>query len=222
MLFITGASGYLGSRLVSDLAARGHRIRALVRPGSASRIAAPGVDVVTGDPLRADSFARHVEGCRTLIHLVGTPKPAPWKTASFLAVDRPSALASFSAAHAAGVRHIVYVSVAQPAPVMKSYIAVRKYCEDVLAASGTPATVLRPWYVLGPGHWWPYALLPFYALGESLAATRESARRLGLLRLDEMILALRWAAENPAEGWRVLDVGQIRRIASSYGLQLGR
>ena len=48
------------------------------------------------------------------------------------------------------------------------------------------ATVLRPWYVLGPGHRWPLALVPFYKLAEHIPATAEGARRLGLLRLSEM------------------------------------
>lgn len=212
MVFVTGGTGYLGSPLIAELARRGRRVRTLVRPGSAGKIRIPGVEVVTGDPLRAESFAHWVHGCETFVQLVGTPKPAPWKAAEFLAVDRPAAMAGIDAAHGAGVRHFVYLSVAHPAPVMKAYIEVRRHCEDALAASGMNATVLRPWYVLGPGHWWPYALLPFYALGESLPVTREGARRLGLVRHAEMVAALRWSVENPSEGWRILDVPAIRAL----------
>ncbi len=114
----------------------------------------------------------------------------------------------------AGIRHFVYVSVAHPAPVMRAYIEMRKHCEDALAASGMNATVLRPWYVLGPGHWWPYLLAPLYALGEALPSTRAGARRLGLLRHREMVDALTWTVEHPARGWRVLDVEAIRQTAA--------
>ena len=48
--------------------------------------------------------------------------------------------------------------------MMKAYIAARTEGEALVRATGIPATILRPWYVLGPGHWWPYALLPFYKL----------------------------------------------------------
>ena len=65
---------------------------------------------------------------------------------------------------------------------MNAYIDVRIQCEHALAQTPMNATVLRPWYVLGPGHWWPCALLPFYALGEAFPATRTAARRLGLVR----------------------------------------
>lgn len=73
------------------------------------------------------------------------------------------------------------------------------------------ATFLRPWYVLGPGHRWPYALIPFYWLLERLPGTRETARRLGLVTLPQMIAALVDAIENPADGIRIVDVPAIRR-----------
>jgi uncharacterized protein YbjT (DUF2867 family) len=86
---------------------------------------------------------------------------------------------AIEAARLAGVRHFIYLSVAQPAPMMKAFLAVRSEGETLIRASGIPATFLRPWYVLGPGHRWPYLLLPFYWICERLPPTRDSARRLG-------------------------------------------
>ena len=73
---------------------------------------------------------------------------------------------------------------------MKSYVAVRAECEAALVSSGLKSTILRPWYVLGPGHRWPHLLLPFYWLLEKIPRTREGARRLGLVTLDQ--LTARW------------------------------
>ena len=92
-------------------------------------------------------------------------------------------------------------------------------CEEMIRASGIPATFLRPWYVLGPGHRWPYALAPFYWLCERFPATRESALRLGLVKLPQMLNALVWAAENPARGIRVLEVSQIRECAATFPIE---
>ena len=77
-----------------------------------------------------------------------------------------------------------------------------------------PATVLRPWYVLGPGHRWPYALLPIYKLCEWLPATRAGARRLGLVTLKQMVAALVRAVEHPTSGFEVVDVPGIRAAAA--------
>src|SRR5450432_683972 len=97
------------------------------------------------------------------------------------------------------------------AQMMGNYIAVRTECEDAIEMAGLNATILRPWYVLGPGHWWPYLVLPIYKLAELLPSTREGAQRLGLVTLEQMTSALTFAVENPAHGRRVVTVPEIRR-----------
>jgi len=118
------------------------------------------------------------------------------------------------AARDAGVKHFVYLSVAQPAPMMKDYLAVRAEGEALLRASGMAATFVRPWYVLGPGHRWPYALVLFYWLCERLPATRAGAKRLGLVTLAQMLNALVWAVENPPCDGQILDVPRIQEFSS--------
>lgn len=208
-VFVTGGTGYIGSRLIDALAARGHRVRALARPASVARLPA-GCRPVPGDALDAASFVADVPPADTFVQLVGVPHPSPAKAAQFRAIDLPSALAGIAAAAEAGVRHFVYVSVAQPAPVMRAYVEARAEAEAALRASGLHATILRPWYVLGPGHWWPYALVPGYWLAERFPPTRERALRLGLVTVGQMVGALVAAVENPASGVRLVDVPAIR------------
>ena len=140
----------------------------------------------------------------TLVHLVGTPHPSPAKAAEFARVDLPSIRAAVAAAVTAGVRHLVYVSVAHPAPIMQAYIAVRVEGERLVRESRIAGTIVRPFYVLGPGHWWPYALVPFYAVARALPSTRETATRLGLVSIDDMLATLVHAVEHPPDGVRVL------------------
>lgn len=208
-VFVTGATGYLGRPLVAELLARGHAVRALVRPGSERRLP-PGAVPVPGNALDASSFASQVPPSDTLVHLVGTPRPSPAKAAEFRAVDLVSIRAAVTAATQAAVSHLVYVSVAQPAPIMRAYVAVRQEGEAVVRASEVPATFLRPWYVLGPGHRWPYLLIPLYAVLRRLPGTRDGARRLGLVTRPQMIRALLGAVEQGPNGIRVIDVEQIR------------
>jgi uncharacterized protein YbjT (DUF2867 family) len=208
-VFLTGASGFMGRRLTAELLRRGHSVRGLVRPGSESR-AAEGCEVVIGDPLDAASYRSRVAGCDTFVQLVGVAHPSPAKAAQFRSIDLVSARNAVHAASAASVAHFVYVSVAQPAPVMQAYIAVRREAEDTIRRAGINATILRPWYVLGPGRRWPIFLLPAYWLMEAIPSTRESARRLGLVTVDQMIAALAGAVEHPASGVRIVEVPQIR------------
>jgi uncharacterized protein YbjT (DUF2867 family) len=208
-IFVTGGTGYLGRRVIPELLRRGHSIRALVRPGSERRLPA-GCEAVAGDALDAASFAQRVAPCDTYLQLVGVPHPSPAKAALFRSVDLASQLASVKAAAGAAVSHFVYVSVAHPAPAMKAYWQARAEGEEALRSSGLTATILRPWYVLGPGHRWPYLLLPGYWLLERLPGTRDMARRLGLVTLDQMAAAIVAAIENPPAGVRIVEVPEIR------------
>jgi uncharacterized protein YbjT (DUF2867 family) len=98
---------------------------------------------------------------------------------------------------------------------MHEYIAVRRACEDRLQRSALNATILRPWYITGPGHRWPYVLLPFYKLAEQIPQWRSGALRLGLVTHQQMLAALVAAAGQPATGVRILDVPAIRESASA-------
>jgi uncharacterized protein YbjT (DUF2867 family) len=208
-IFVTGGTGYIGRRMIQALISRGHEIRALARPDSVSKLP-PGCVPVIGNALEGISYMDQVRPADTFVHLVGVANPGPLKAEQFRTVDLASVRASLPSARSAAVGHFVYVSVAQPAPIMKAYIRARKECEGLIRASGLNATILRPWYVLGPGHWWPYALAPFYWLFERLPPTRDTAQRLGLVRLPEMIRALIWAIENPVQGIRIVEVKEIR------------
>ena len=199
----------MGQQCSASLLQRGHIVRALARPASTHRLA-PGCDPVIGNALDAATYRDSVAGCDTLVHLVGVPHPSPAKAAEFRSIDLASAREAIAAAVHARVRHFVYVSVAHPAPVMREYIAARTEAETALRASGLNATILRPWYVLGPGHRWPYALVPIYWLLRALPATRESANRLGLVTLTQMVQALVRAVENPANGVNVVAAPEIR------------
>jgi len=206
---VTGATGYLGRPLITLASARGHRVRAFVRPGSESKVPA-GIAAVTGDVFAPADVAGALSAGDTLVHLVGTPRPSPVKAQQFLEVDLASIRAAADAAARAAVAHIVYVSVAHPAPMMRAYIAARSEGESFVGATGIPATILRPWYVLGPGHWWPYALVPIYWMLERIPSRRESARRLGLVTRAQMIDALMLAIERGPGGAGVIDVPAIR------------
>ena len=217
-VFITGGTGFMGRRLIEELVRRGHTVRALARPGSEKKLPfaesaqgkAPGCEIIIGDALEKSSFAGQVAPADTFVQLVGVTHPNPSKAAQFRAVDFNAGRAGVEAATAAGVRHFVYVSVAQPAPMMKAYIEVRAAVEELIRQSGVNATILRPWYVLGPGRRWPLFLIPFYWLFERIPATREAARQLGLVTQEQMIAALVGAVENPAQGIRAVSVPEIR------------
>ena len=210
-VLVLGATGYLGAALTRNLLARGHSVRALVRHGSEHKLPA-GVRAFIGSALEASDISAAMQRGDTVVHLVGTPSPAPWKGNAFERVDLSSALACVEAYKQVGAAHLVYVSVAHPAPVMARYIAVRQRAERAIVDGNLSATILRPWYVLGPGHRWPVALLPLYALAERVPTWRDSALRLGLVTHSQMVRALVHSVEStpPSRVPVILEVPGIR------------
>jgi uncharacterized protein YbjT (DUF2867 family) len=208
-VFIAGGTGYIGQRLIPRLLERGHEVRALVRPSSERKLP-KGCTAVMGNALDGASYARNISPADTFVQLVGVAHPSPAKAEEFRRIDLPAGLGAIAAAKSAGVRHFVYLSVAHPAPMMHAYIAVRTECEAAIDSAGLHATILRPWYVLGPGHRWPYLLLPVYKIAEFIPNTRDGARRLGLVTLEQLLRALTFCVENPVQGKRILEVPEIR------------
>lgn len=214
-IFLTGGTGYIGSRLIPLLRKRGRHVKALVRAGSESKLPV-GTTGVIGDALQTDSYTQSVRGSDTFVHLIGVPHPSPAKAQEFHEVDLVSIQVAIKAARDAAIQHFIYLSVAHPAPVMKEFIAVRSAGEEMVRESGINATFLRPWYVLGPGHWWPYAILPVYWILEKLPNTKESAERLGLVTIHQILSTLVWSVENPPSGVQIIDVPRIREISRSF------
>ena len=132
-ILITGGTGFIGGHLIPALIARGHRVRVLARenPPSASLRLRPRLSATC---LRRTSVERSADGrAIRVIHLVGTPHPTPSKADQFEKVDLVSIRATVAAARRSAISHLVYVSVAQPAPVMRAYLWVRTLGETMIS-----------------------------------------------------------------------------------------
>src|SRR5262245_26116824 len=121
-VFVTGGTGYMGRRLIPTLSNRGHKVTAVVRGNS---LPLPHAATVVANPLVHGSYRNAIPPADTFIHLIGTPHPSPAKAKQFREVDLVSVKVAIEAARSAGVRHFIYLSVAQPAPMMKAFLAVR-------------------------------------------------------------------------------------------------
>ncbi len=209
-VFITGATGYIGTRLTKQLLQRGHRVKALIRKGSEHKVV-KGAGIVIADPFDPESFQSSIPKNAVFVQLLGVPHPSPKKAKQFTEIDLRSVKASADAATIAGVSHFVYISVAMaPSKLMAAYQAVRQEGEAYCENNNLSCTFIRPWYVLGPGHYWPILLLPLYGIAELVPSWRQKARTMALVTLGQVLRTLINTVEAEPVPIRIIDTRQIR------------
>lgn len=210
-IFITGGTGYIGSRLIRELVKKNYNVTALVRKDS-GKVLPKGVNVVIGNALDASTFSDKIIPSKIFIHMVGVAHPSPRKKQQFVDIDLKSIQESVRAARAKGIEHFIYISVA-PSQIMKDYSDVRMHGEKLIYENFSKATFIRPFYVLGPGHYWPLLLIPVFKILSFSKSGKEKAEKRGLVWIGQMLKVLIWAVENPATGIRILEVRDIKKFS---------
>lgn len=212
-VFVVGGTGYMGTRLISALLKKGHTVTAIARKGSENKLPV-GTRIVIANPFDPNSFAGQVPPSAVFVQLLGIAHPSPKKAAQFISIDLQSVKVSLVAADKAGVAHFVYLSVAmEPSGMMHAYQQTRRTAEACCLKTNIPSTFLRPWYVLGPGHYWPVLLLPLYWMAYLIPSFRKKAKAFGLVTIRQMIRSLVNAVEAEPVRYRVLEIADIRDMA---------
>ena len=147
MELVTGATGYVGSRLLRRLVAEGRPLRALARRPELL----PEVDVVRGDLLTGGGLEEALEGCSTAYYLVHSMEPAAGN-GDFVGRDRQMAQAFGEAAARAGVERIVYLGgIAPTGRPLSPHLESRLEVEKILLGAVPGSTALRASIVIGAG-----------------------------------------------------------------------
>lgn len=145
---VVGASGYIGTNLVPELAARGYRVRAVAR--SREVLAArrwPGVELAQADVLDAQALAAALAGQDIAYYLVHCMRAGE----AFDDIERRGAQNFAQAAAQAGVKRIVYLGGLIPRGADSKHLASRQLTGEILRAGRVPVTELRAGIIVGPG-----------------------------------------------------------------------
>ena len=150
-ILVLGATGFVGRRVTEALLARGHPVRALVRPHGTPRPSPPGLVRVTGDLLDPSELTDAFKGAGTVYYLVHSMASRD-RSVDFAHLDRQIAYNTVRAATRAGVERIIYVGGLgrgsnEPSPHLES----RQEVEEILASGSPSLTTLRAAIILGAG-----------------------------------------------------------------------
>ena len=201
---VTGATGFLGRRLVPDLARRGWRVRVLSRRAPEARLwgdATP--EIVRGDLEDRDALFRLSAGADLVIHAAGLVKARD--RAAFMAVNEAGSAAVASAAQAAGSRLLLVSSLAAREPALSDYAASKAAGEAAArAVVGDTLSVLRPPAIYGPGDQETLALFRLAARSSLLPLPGDARARLALAHVDDVCAVAALLADQPTPGtWAV-------------------
>jgi uncharacterized protein YbjT (DUF2867 family) len=150
LCLVTGATGYIGGRLVPELLAAGHRVRVMTRSPERLRDRpwSGDVEVVRADATDADQVAAACAGADVVYYLVH----ALGGGTSFEETDRRSAEVMAGAVRSAGVGRLVHLGALRPqGEELSPHLRSRTEVAEILLASGVPTAVLRAAVVLGSG-----------------------------------------------------------------------
>ena len=148
-MLVTGASGYVGGRLVPRLLDRGHDVTVVVR--DAHRLDnvpwRDQVRVIVGDLHERDIVREAVKNQHVVYYLVHSMA----SSADFDVLEREIATVVAEESKAAGVGRIVYLGGLHPEGKLSKHLASRKEVGDILLASGVPTIVLQAGVIIGSG-----------------------------------------------------------------------
>jgi uncharacterized protein YbjT (DUF2867 family) len=203
VIALTGATGYVGGRLLSALEARGARVRCLSRrPDYLAARVGPGTEVVRGDLSRPRTLRpalADVETAYYLVHSMGSE-------GSFVEADRKAALAFGRAARAAGVRRLVYLGGLGEGE-LSEHLASRQEVGRILRESGVPTIEFRASIVIGSGS---ASFEMLRALVERLpvmVTPRWVNTRTQPIAVEDLLAYLLAALEYQPDGGEVFEIG---------------
>lgn len=153
-VFVTGATGFVGSEIVRQLLAAGHEVRCLIRPGSEGKLAhnRAGVEIRYGDATEAPTLHDALTGCDAVIHLVGIIREVPEKGITFERLHVAATRNILAAAHAQGVGRYLQMSAnGTRADAVAPYHRSKWQAEEAVRTTSLDWTIFRPSVIFGAG-----------------------------------------------------------------------
>lgn len=207
LILTTGATGYIGGRLVPRLLEKGYRVRCLARDPNRlrGRSWADRVEIVAGDLLDAESLKSALDGCRFayyLVHAMGGGEK------SFRELDLRSARNFALAAASARLERIVYLGgLGNRNEQLSKHLSSRHEVGDELRRGATPTTELRAAMIIGSGSASFEMLRALVLRLPAMICPRWVNNRTQPIAICDVLSYLTGCLENPATAGLVLDIG---------------
>jgi uncharacterized protein YbjT (DUF2867 family) len=221
-IFITGASGFVGSAIVKELRKRSYPVNALVNRKGFS--AAEGVRAIKGSLFDSGALAEGMAGCDAVIHLVGIIMESPSRGVTFDRIHFEGTKGVVDAAKRAGIRRYVQMSALGVRPnAVSNYHRSKFRAEEYVRGSGLDWTIFRPSLIHGPqgefmkmeAKWArkkapPFLFMPYFGAG---AMGCGGAGKLQPIFVEDVARAFADSLENAKTIGEIFPIGGAEQVS---------
>jgi NADH dehydrogenase len=220
-VFVTGASGFVGSAVVRELAGRSFAVNALTRRENPAKIAGD-IREVRGDLSESAVLDEGLRDCAAVIHLVGIIMEIPSKGVTFQRIHVDGTRSVLDAACRAGIKRYIHMSaLGTRAGARSDYHKTKWQAEELVRASGLDWTIIRPSMIHGSGGFmsmeakWarkqapPFLFMPYFGAG---LLGLGGAGRLQPVYVNDVARAFVDAIGNPKASGKTYDLGGSEQV----------
>jgi uncharacterized protein YbjT (DUF2867 family) len=228
MIFVAGATGFIGSHLLKALREGGRQVRCLVRDSKrAAACREMGFEAALGDVTDRDSLRGALEGVQTVVHLVGIIEERAGQTFEGIHVGGTANL--LDEAKGAGVRRFFYQSaIGADLNSWAPYHRTKAEAEEMVKASGIPFTIFRPSLVIGQGGGFVEKLRGIIRAAPVIPVPGKGEAKLQPIYVGDLVKCMVKALEDPGAIGRTYELGGpehltynevVRTLAGAMGVE---
>ena len=207
LVLVTGATGFVGRRVVAELLKRHHQVRCYVHtPGRERMFTGRSVEVRYGSVSDSDALAEALTGVEAVVHLVGIIRQTP--RSSFDLINRQGTADVVNAAKNSGVKHFVQLSaIGAGEDPQYAYLLSKWRAEQELVNSGLSYTILRSSVMFGEGDEFLNALAAMVRVLPILPVVGSGRNRFQPIAVEDVARCVALSLDRGSLRHRTMEIG---------------
>ncbi|MDP2156789.1 MAG: complex I NDUFA9 subunit family protein, partial [Nitrospirota bacterium] len=213
MIFIAGASGFVGGHLADFLLSKGHKVKCLARSEKTSkRLLQTGVELIRGDITRPETLKGILRSDDIVIHLVGIIEEKG--DATFQAVHVEGTKNLVAEAKQAKVRHFFYQSaLGADLNSWSGYLRTKAEAEEIVKQSNIPYTIFRPSLIIGPWDGFTKKIMDMLRFSPVIPLPGEGKAKFQPIYIKDWLTCIGRVIDDPAKFSGTFDIGGPEHLA---------